>query len=89
MKDQFVGIDLAKRTMEVRVVSEEDPIGRHGLKTDKEGWRRLCRLLKGTDTAVFEICAYVTMLAWLLIREAGCKVHLLNEEPLQVIRETS
>ncbi|MDR1389223.1 MAG: IS110 family transposase [Treponema sp.] len=85
MKERYVGIDLAKRTMEVCLVSDGAQIERHGLKTDAEGRRRLCGLLSRTDTVGFEVCAYATMLARQLIREVGCTVHLLNPGQLQVI----
>ncbi|MDR1419174.1 MAG: transposase, partial [Treponema sp.] len=85
MKERFVGIDLAKRTMAVCIVSDGEPIERHGLKTDGEGRKRLCRLLKKTDTVALEVCAYATVLVRQLNREVGCTVIMLNPGRLQVI----
>jgi transposase len=85
MQERFVGIDLAKRTMEVCVVSDGAAIERHGLKTDAEGRRRLCRLLRKGDTVGLEVCAYATGLVRQLNREVGCKVLMLNPGQLQVI----
>jgi transposase len=85
MEERFVGIDLAKRTMEVCIVSDGQPIKRHGFKTDEEGRKMLCRLLKKTDTVALEVCSYATVLVRIVNREVGCKVLMLNPGRLQVI----
>jgi transposase len=85
MQERYVGIDLAKRTMEVCIVSDGAAIERHGFKTDAEGRELLCRLLRKGDTVALEVCAYATGLVRQLNREAGCKVVMLNPGQLQVI----
>jgi hypothetical protein len=49
-KRRPVGIDLAKWTMEMRVL-EGGKIGRRGLTTDEKGWKILVPLLRKTDVA--------------------------------------
>jgi transposase len=89
MEARYVGIDLAKRTMEVCILSEGRKIERHGLKTDEEGRRRLCGLLRKSDSVAFEICAYASGLARQLEKKVGCKVFLLNPGKLRVIWDST
>jgi hypothetical protein len=54
MARRYVGIDLAKKSMEVCIL-EEGVITRHGMKTDRAGRRRLLRILRKTDTVGMEL----------------------------------
>jgi transposase len=81
---RYVGIDLAKRTMEVCIL-EGKKIGRHGLTTDKKGLRILIRLLRKTDEVGYEACSYGSRMARIMQNEVGCKVTPLNAGELQII----
>jgi hypothetical protein len=59
---RYVGIDLAKRTMEVRVV-DGDKIERHGLTTEEQGRKLLASLLRETGVAGYEVCRFGNRLA--------------------------
>ena len=68
---QYAGLDLAKRMMEVCIVTDgETGVERvSGMKTDAKGWERPARLLRKSDVVGMEACAYEFLLA-----EAGCVV---------------
>jgi hypothetical protein len=56
---RYVGLDLAKRTMEVCIVQDdEDGVKRmSGMKTDGKGRERLAGLLRESDVIGMEDCA--------------------------------
>jgi transposase len=86
MEGRYVGIDLAKRTMEVCIVSDgEEKIERHGLKTDAKGRDVLCRLLRKSDKVAVEVCGFANSLVRQINREVGSRVYMLNPGKLQVI----
>lgn len=86
MEGRFVGIDLAKRTMEVCIVTEGvEKIERHGLKTDTKGRETLCRLLRKSDKIAVEVCGFANSLVRQINREVGCRVYILNPGKLQMI----
>ena len=86
-RTRYVGLDLAKRTMEVCIHSEEKTENqRHsGVKTDENGRKRLAKLLKRTDVVGMEACSYAFMLSRYLEKEVGCVVYILNPGKLQMI----
>jgi transposase len=85
MARRYVGIDLAKRTMEVCIL-EGNTITRHGLKTDAKGRGMLLRrLLRKSDVVAMEACCCWTTLTREIKREVGCEVYTLNAGELQVI----
>ena len=84
---RYVGIDLAKRSMEV-CIPEGDAIERHGLTTDERGRKLLRQLLRKTDVAGYEACRYGNRLARLLQKDAGCTVIALNPGDLRIIRKS-
>jgi hypothetical protein len=81
---RYVGIDLAKRTMEVCVMDGEK-IERHRLTTDEKGRKVPASLLRETDTAGYEVCRYGNRLARMLQKTAGCTVVALNPGDLRII----
>jgi transposase len=81
---RYVGIDLAKRSMEVCIL-DGDAIERHGLTTDEKGRRILVRLLRSGDVVGYEVCRYGNRLARLLQKEVGCTVIALNPGDLWII----
>jgi transposase len=77
---RYVGLDLAKRTMEVCIVQDgEAGVKRvSGMKTDGKGRERLAGLLRENDVVGMEACAYAFLLARYLKAETGCTVYILN-----------
>jgi transposase len=88
---RYVGLDLAKRTMEVCVVKDgETGVERaSGMKTDGKGRERLARLLRETDVVGMEACAYAFLLARYLQEEVGCTVYILNPGKLRMIWQST
>lgn len=83
---RFVGIDLGKRTMEVRILEGRNkPIKWNG-KTDIIGRKRLYRLLKKGDCVAIEACS----LAFKIARELQDKVDVvvLNPRKLALIYQS-
>jgi transposase len=85
MARRYVGIDLAKRTMEVCIVEEGKKIERHGLTTDEKGRQTLMRLLRKSDVAGYEVSGYGNRLARMLEKDVGCRVVPLNAGELRII----
>jgi transposase len=84
MARRYVGIDLAKRTMEVCIV-EDKKIERHALSTDEKGRKILALLLRKSDAVGYEVCSYGNRLARILQKEVGCQVTALNAGELRII----
>ena len=83
---RYVGLDLAKRTMEVCILSDEEAsLSMSGVKTDESGRKRLVKFLKQTDVVGMEACAYAFMLKRYLDKEVRCTVYILNPGKLQMI----
>lgn len=88
-KERFVGVDLAKRSMEVCILAEGmDPM-RQSYRTDATGRTRLSAKLKKTDTVAVEACSLAFVLARQIAREVGCRVHVLNPGKLAVIWQST
>jgi transposase len=81
----YVGIDLAKRTMEVCIIEEGKGIERHGLTTDWKGQKILGLLLRKTDVVGYEVCGYGNRLARGLEKKVGCEVVGLNPGELRIV----
>jgi transposase len=84
MARRYVGIDLAKRTMEVCILDGKR-IERHGLTTDGKGVKILVMLLRKTDVVGYETCSYGNRLGRTLQKDVGCKVTPLNAGELRII----
>lgn len=82
---RYVGIDLAKRSMQVCIVEEGKKIERHGLKTDLKGRQMLCSFLKKRDVVGIEVCGYANKLARTIKAAVGCQVRLLNPGGLAMV----
>jgi transposase len=82
---RFVGVDLAKKSMEACILSEGRDALRSNFRTDAAGRNRLRTALLKTDTVAVEACALAFVLARELKREVGCRVHVLNPGRLAVI----
>lgn len=83
---RFVGIDLAKRTMEICILCDGMDSQRFsGVKTDDIGRARLAALLNKTDIVAMEACSIAFLLARFLKQSVGCTVYILNPGKLQMI----
>ncbi len=83
---RFIGIDLAKRTMEICVLSAASPRPvRTSYRTDAAGCARLAKLVRRDDLVAMEACAFAFVLTRRLTRETGCRVFILNPGKLAVI----
>jgi hypothetical protein len=86
---RFVGVDLAKKSMEVCVLQEGKLAERASYRTDAVGRRRLASSLRKSDTVAMEACSLAFVLARQLKREVGCRVHVLNPGKLAVIWQST
>jgi transposase len=86
---RFVGVDLAKKSMEVCVLQEGKAAVRASYRTDASGRGRLASSLRKDDTVAVEACALAFVLARQLEREVGCRVHVLNPGKLAVIWQST
>lgn len=88
-KGRFVGIDLAKKSMELCILREGEVAVRSSYKTDATGRSRLCASLTASDTVAIEACALAFVVARQLEREVGCRVLVLNPGKLAVIWQST
>jgi len=88
-KKRFIGIDLAKKTMEVRILSEkgETVLCWNG-KTDSKGRQNLMNLLKTGDQVFIEACQLAFKIAREIMAYTGALVYVLNPRKLHVIWQT-
>jgi transposase len=84
---RYVGIDLAKRSMEVCILDGKG-IERHSYKTDEIGRGKLRRILRGSDVVGMETCCCSTMLTREVVKEVGSQVYNLNAGALRIIWES-
>jgi transposase len=89
MNGRFVGVDLAKRSMEICVLSEGTETVRRSYKTDASGRDRFIGTLGQTDTVAVEACSLAFVLAKQIQREVGCHVHVLNPGKLAIIYQST
>jgi transposase len=84
--DRYVGLDLAKRTMDVCILRGTEKAVRYsGVKTDAVGREGLARLLDERDTVAMEACSYAFVLTRYLLKAVGCRVIILHPRKLQMI----
>jgi transposase len=89
-KKRFVGRDLAKRTLEVCIVSEgEKPLRHGGIQSDAAGRRRLAEILRPGDLVGMQASGYAFMLRRFLEREAGCTEYILHPKKLRVTGDST
>jgi transposase len=83
---RFIGLDLAKRTMEVCMLCEGERLpGMSGIRTDEKGRERLASYLRKDDVVGMEACSIAFLLGRYLRDTAGCTVYILNPGKLQMI----
>ena len=83
-KQRYVGIDVGKRTMEVRIKDGNQFYCWNG-KTDAIGRKRLLNLLLPTDRIGIEAGNLAFIIAKQIITEVGSEVLVLNPGDLQII----
>jgi transposase len=88
-KSRFVGIDLAKKSMELCILCDGQAAVRLSYKTDAGGRARLCANLRASDTVAIEACALAFVLARQLERDVGCHVLVLNPGKLAIIWQST
>jgi transposase len=78
------GIDVGKKTMEVRII-DNGKIKNWNGKTDEKGRKALTKILRKTDRIGIEAGMPAFLIAKQIIKEVGCEVVVLNPGDLQII----
>lgn len=82
---RFVGIDLGKRTYELKIIGSGGKVtGTNGL-TSSAGRKALYRKLMPTDRVALEVCSLAMVMAKEMEKEVGCEVVLLNPSQIALI----
>lgn len=82
---RFVGIDLGKRTYELKIIGSGGKVtGTNGL-TSPAGRKALYRKLMPTDRVALEVCSLAMVMAKEMEKEVGCEVVLLNPSQIALI----
>jgi transposase len=84
LNQRFVGIDVGKRTMEVRIIDDGKVLAWNG-RTDEIGRNRLMKELSETDRIGIEAGMPAFLIAKQIIKEVGSDVVVLNPGDLQII----
>jgi len=88
MTDQkrYIGVDMSKRSFEVAIVRDKSsPLARKKYKASPEGKQAFITSLCKEDVVGFETGNSSFLLAKLIKKKAGCKVHVLNAGKLHLI----
>lgn len=80
-----VGIDLGKRTYEMKVIGTDGKVSGTGGLTSLSGRKALYRKLRPTDRVGIEVCSLAMVMAKEMEREVGCEVVLLNPSRIALI----
>lgn len=82
---RFVGIDLGKRTYELKIIGSGGKVtGTNGL-TSPAGRKALYRKLMSTDRVALEVCSLAMVMAKEMEKKVGCEVVLLNPSQIALI----
>ena len=82
---RFVGIDLGKRTYEIKIIESDGKVsGTNGL-TNPAGRKTLYKKLHCTDRVAIEVCSLAMVMAREIEKEVGCEVVLLNPSQIALI----
>ena len=82
---RFVGIDLGKRTYEIKFIGANGKVtGTNGL-TSKAGRKELYRKLSPSDRVAMEACSLASVMAKEMSKEVGCDVVILNPSQIALI----
>lgn len=82
---RFVGIDLGKRTYEMKIIGINGKVTGTNGQTNPSGRKLLYRKLLATDRVAIEVCSLGMVMAKEIEKEVGCEVVLLNPSQLVLI----
>ena len=82
---RFVGIDLGKRTYEMKIIGINGKVTGTNGQTTPNGRKLLYRKLLATDRVAIEVCSLGMVMAKEIQKEVGCEVVLLNPSQLVLI----
>ena len=82
---RFVGIDLGKRTYEMKIIGSNGKVTGTNGQTNPSGRKLLYRKLLATDRVAIEVCSLGMVMAKEIQKEVGCEVVLLNPSQLVLI----
>lgn len=82
---RFVGIDLGKRTYEMKIIGINGKVTGTNGQTNPSGRKLLYRKLLATDRVAIEVCSLGMVMAKEIQKEVGCEVVLLNPSQLALI----
>ena len=82
---RFVGIDLGKRTYEMKIIGINGKVTGTNGQTNPSGRKLLYRKLLATDRVAIEVCSLGMVMAKEIQKEVGCEVVLLNPSHLVLI----
>ena len=82
---RFVGIDLGKRTYEMKIIGINGKVTGTNGQTNPSGRKLLYRKLLATDRVAIEVCSLGMVMAKEIQKEVGCEVVLLNPSQLVLI----
>ena len=77
-KRRFVGIDLGKRSLSIAIIGTNEKVKHFSVKTDSIGYAKLIKELQSDDIVALEAGNLAFLLYDLIIREAKCRVVVLN-----------
>ena len=84
-RKRFIGIDLGKRTYEIKIIESDGKVsGTNGL-TNPSGRKTLYKKLRCTDKVAIEVCSLAMVMAKEIQNEVGCEVVLLNPSQIALI----
>ena len=75
---RFVGIDLGKRTFEIKFITSNGSVTGTNGKTCPSGRKELYKKLLPTDRIAIEVCSLGMVMAKEIIQQVGAEVVLLN-----------
>jgi transposase len=87
-KKRFIGIDLGKRMMEVRILEDGKKAVAWSGKTDIKGRRNLIFRLEEGDQVFIEACQLAFIIAREIFKQINCNVFVLNPHKLHIIWKT-
>lgn len=80
-----VGIDLGKRTYEIKFIATDGKVTGTNGPTNPAGRKALYKKLMATDRIAIEVCSLAMVMAKEIEKEVGCEVVLLNPSQIALI----